>query len=780
MTQYPSDIYEVRLYDHDFTFLRFLQGWQRLEYHQRINAPWNHLIEWRVAPDQDGVLVELGNVEPDQIITIDRVNIYTDTKTRVYEGFHYTTVDQQLKDGDYLITFYGSGFTDLLTRRIIVPPEGYESRTYSGYAENIMKGYVTDCCVDPKPPETSPYDTARIMPNLTVEAFNYTGNDIDYSGRYVNLMTALETMSDEGNMTFGVVGTNDPIDGFEFQARPIWGLDRRINSSNPNKGTPMLFSTEIDNMAIPILSKNFSDEKNMVYVGGQGVGTDRNILKMIDINASLISPWARKEAFVDSRGEETLDGLIVAGRQYMEENAAKSRLTFNVAQTSGCQWTRDWNLGDIVTAKYRTYVASQLIVEVMVYVAKTGSTDLTERVEAEFKDLTKAQIDYLAEWTESYYNPSSYPDTITSYLRKGLNTLAVFGYQSGPPLSGYGVAITNDFQTLNIDGGPTWTLYSLPAGQFTVDGFSYATGEVNGWLSGDAGLYYIEDLFGARTVTQISSEACPGGIDSSFGEQGFVIASQDVINTGNHAVKVLRTTDGVTVAGPTTVGVERTTPGNPAYASAVAVSQHLSGRAYISAFIADAMGEVAGFVTTDYGATWTQTNGTNGPVFGTSILYNSLTPSLHIPYHNNANDLIAYVGDNGLIRINGATQEVITANISSIDYNPIIGHDDSHRWLIDSSPTNRNKIAYAGRHGSDPGRILVSEDAGDTWAIANVSGSTTNLTRVAFSSDDESTLYVGGIGYIGYTEDYGTTYDPKIGGEIGINFNVLGFCGGLS
>src|SRR5690554_6773328 len=100
MTNLPSDIYEVRLYDHDFNLIGLLQGWSRLEYHQRINSPWNHLIEWRFGAEDTQRIAELSVLVPDMPILIYRGNVETGVWNRVYEGFHLPTVDQQTKNGN--------------------------------------------------------------------------------------------------------------------------------------------------------------------------------------------------------------------------------------------------------------------------------------------------------------------------------------------------------------------------------------------------------------------------------------------------------------------------------------------------------------------------------------------------------------------------------------------------------------------------------------------------------------------------------------------------------
>lgn len=770
MTNLPSDIYEVRLYDHDFNLIGLLQGWSRLEYHQRINSPWNHLIEWRFGAEDTQRIAELSVLVPDMPILIYRGNVETGAWNRVYEGFHLTTVDQQTKNGDYIITLYGSGFTDLLNRRIVIPPANSENRTYSGNADYVMKSFVIDACTQPKPPEVSPYDTDRIMPNLTVLPFTGEGGTVEYSARYTNLLTILENLADEGNMRFGIVGNDHPFNGFTFVCKPIWGSDRRINSSNPNKGTPILFSPELDNMEIPILSRNYSDEKNVVYVGGRGVGTERMMLELTDVDAEALTPWSRKEAFSDSRGEGTMDGMLTAGKRYLEEYSARTSLTFNVRQTPGCQWIRDWNVGDIITAKYRDYLATEEITEVSVYVTFSDSAELIERVDVELKDLTAGMRNYLAEWTLPYYNPVPEPPSpISNLLPKGLNQLALIGYSQNTGASL--ICITNNFQTPSSEGGPTWDVYSAPGYQFAVDGFSYAEGTINGWFTRENALnpvklVYMEDIFGARTTYTLSPYEIRGGLDASFIERGFIIAGTNSTFTYPAA---LYATDGVTVK--TNWSINNYNSAAPA----LTISQHFLGRAY--AAVRTGSNHCTWFVTNDYGATWEPTNGSNGPL----ISFTSTRAShIHIPYHDNEDDGIAYwsrTNSEGYEEIwrtvNGITHTNVTPIVDGTTYYLTHGNR-ADRWQISTCPINRLRLALVVQGSSSSGTCL-STDGGDTYTYIPQGSEC-----VAISGDDENTLYIGGRGTekICYSEDFGQTVDDRTGTGLPFDLVVTGFCGG--
>lgn len=52
----PFELYTIKVYDHTGTFVLFLQKWSSLEFHQRINAPWNHQITLEFSYDDRTLL----------------------------------------------------------------------------------------------------------------------------------------------------------------------------------------------------------------------------------------------------------------------------------------------------------------------------------------------------------------------------------------------------------------------------------------------------------------------------------------------------------------------------------------------------------------------------------------------------------------------------------------------------------------------------------------------------------------------------------------------------
>ena len=372
MTYTPLELYSIYFYDHDGTTQFLVQDWSRLEYHQRINSSWNHQITLEFGSDSPRV-AQYRNIQDDWIVRIFRIDPILLTESLVYEGFNTTIVDQVRANGNIIINLYGVGYTDLLRRRLVLPPTGETHSTKSGVAETVIKEYVADCMV-------SPTDTDRIFPGVTIETSGGFGDIVEYNARYVILYSVCQTLAEDGNIDFGIVG-GDTVSEFIFKAKSIWGTDRRDD---------IIFSIENDNMVIPILSLNSSAEQNFAYVGGAREGIDRVIQLVANFTAIARSPWGRKEVFVEARQQTDTQSLISAGIDELNSRKKEQKLTFNVQQTIQSRWLQDWFLGDLITAKYYTYEFEKQITEIGVVVTAGQTAQQPEVISVELTDYEKA------------------------------------------------------------------------------------------------------------------------------------------------------------------------------------------------------------------------------------------------------------------------------------------------------------------------------------------------------------------------------------------------------
>jgi hypothetical protein len=319
---------------------------------------------------------KIRSIKKDYFVIIYRIDPISLHKDLVYEGFNYTRVDQVNKAGDVIFNLYGAGYTSLLNRRVVLPPDLLEQNVKTGPAESVAKGFVYDCCVG------SIAD--RQIQGLTLEFDAASGDTTTQSIRYINLLTVIENTCEDGHVDFGIIGTIPPGQ-FEFQVRSVWGTDHRVGNADGN--VPLVFDLLRNNMEIPIFSYNSSEEKNYIYIGGQNSGVERIIEEVSDPVAIAESPWGRKESFDDARREETVNGLVSSGNAYLKDRAVQKTLSFNVRQTAGTRWLRNWKLGDLFNAVYFEENFEKQCTEVTVTVTSGSDAEAIELVEIEMIDV---------------------------------------------------------------------------------------------------------------------------------------------------------------------------------------------------------------------------------------------------------------------------------------------------------------------------------------------------------------------------------------------------------
>ena len=147
--------------------------------------------------------------------------------------------------------------------------------------------------------------------------------------------------------------------------------------------SPVIFGLEWGNLELPRLSLDYSDEVNYIYAGGQGEGSDREIVEVSDATRIARSIWNRREGFADARNESTTAGVTAAANAALEAGKPRLRFSGNLLDTDQFVFGRDWDFGDRVTVTYRGYQLDGLVRSVRVDVNKRGEENIQARFEVE-------------------------------------------------------------------------------------------------------------------------------------------------------------------------------------------------------------------------------------------------------------------------------------------------------------------------------------------------------------------------------------------------------------
>lgn len=232
------------------------------------------------------------------------------------------------------ITVKGRDIKSIIERRVIVPPINQAYDKHSGNAESIIKHYINVSCVNP-------IDTTRKISNLTIAANKNRGLSMSWESRYKNLQSEVELISVSGEIGWFIyIDIEQQKLVFDVEV----GVDR---SANQEINSRVIFSSEFDNISNAIHTVNTINYRNIAYVGGQGEGTEREVIEVKKSNASGLK---RREIFIDARDISDSENLNDRGLAKLNkyDNAIN---TESIALNNSLIYERDWNLGDIVTVK---------------------------------------------------------------------------------------------------------------------------------------------------------------------------------------------------------------------------------------------------------------------------------------------------------------------------------------------------------------------------------------------------------------------------------------------
>lgn len=228
-------------------------------------------------------------------------------------------------------------------------------------------------------------DAGRQIPNLTIESLHdpILGDYVTRNIRNTRLLDVAQELANAGNVDFWIEYLSEwrVSHEFMFKISDQRGSDRRVGNTEGNLS--VVFSLGRGNMLYPSLTTDRLTEINRIYVGGPGKGKDRLVVIVDDEEAQSESPWNITEGFVDSRNDDTIAKLTNVGDENLITKGAFDSFDFDIADTMGCTYGREWFLGDLVTGIFDGERKDVRIVEVTVSIRK----DMGETVKVKLETI---------------------------------------------------------------------------------------------------------------------------------------------------------------------------------------------------------------------------------------------------------------------------------------------------------------------------------------------------------------------------------------------------------
>jgi hypothetical protein len=363
-------LHELYLSRPDGTRISLIDTAQRFDYTRALNDTGTFTLTLPGDFDdtflQDGYRVEFwykpegGTIFLDFLGFIHKPNYITDQEGR--ENIIVTGIDP----------------IGLLKRHHVAYDSGTSQAKKSGAADDVMKEIVDENF------STSATDTDRRISTeyLTVAGIFSLGPTVSKSFARRNVLTVLrEIGADAFENGTPVYFDLVRISQNELQFQTF--INQRGRDQRFASGSGLVFSTERGNLRVPDYSLDFSDEVNAIYVGGQGQGTDRQVVQREDTTRTGRNIWARREKFIDQRNTNATASLNSEGDSALRAGIPRKRFSGELVSTDETQYGRDWNFGDRVSAEAYGQIFDGIIRAINVSRDGKGYVAITARLEVE-------------------------------------------------------------------------------------------------------------------------------------------------------------------------------------------------------------------------------------------------------------------------------------------------------------------------------------------------------------------------------------------------------------
>lgn len=345
--------YKLRVYDTSYTLQYEVTNFTTLAYVKRLNAVG--MATFSMVDDalvlaqtiQDKWPIEVWRRSPEQGIDW-YVDYHGLIRDKVIEDFNPPTLTLMVPSLETMlgwrIVAYPANTTDR-SRFLATPVEeimgrlveynlGNSATTLNGRLANGNHGFTVN-------------DEA---------GWGSLGPSVDWYCAYDDLLDTLQELALVGDVDFEV----RPAGVFD------WTFNTHPGQLGQDRTSDIIFSVHFGNMANPRYERGFMVERTQAIVAGKGEGSERMVVIRQGTNYDATENVI--ETYVDARTTDTVEGLEAKGDARLAELQREEIFDFNVLQTEGVQYGRDYFMGDLVTAHnpYSDTYETRKVVEVAV------------------------------------------------------------------------------------------------------------------------------------------------------------------------------------------------------------------------------------------------------------------------------------------------------------------------------------------------------------------------------------------------------------------------------
>lgn len=353
----------------DFTYKAAIRGYESAI----VTRVWNGIGSLQITINSGIPNADL--IAEDDIIWFD--NDYH--KAHIVE-----TIDESLEGSQVLYRIKANHINTLLRDFITVPPSGSAYHAVTGTREAVVRAWVDSNVINPT-------DSSRAQYPIVLGTLQGLGSSITEQTRYKPLDEEVSRILLPQDLGWSL-DLDIPNNQFVFNVAQ--GMDRTAGQSVNNR---ILFGLKFGNLARYRKVKDSAAAKTVAYVGGQGEGDLRTIVK-VDSSGS----GRKKETFVDARDTDVSAELTERGTQVLTEAASINSYEFEVLNRQFTYET-DYDLGDFVTIVIDKDSSQDMQIKRITEVYEKGNI----KVIPEFGKLERTMSDVITGLRKQLYQSST-------------------------------------------------------------------------------------------------------------------------------------------------------------------------------------------------------------------------------------------------------------------------------------------------------------------------------------------------------------------------------------
>ena len=356
--------YEIRITDPYGTTIKILERFTSLDYSRKVN----HIGELSLTtedPDDKDVFL------PENRIEVWRNNGTTARMDLDAVWFIHTVIPTYYASGAVMYEVQASDQIGILDRRVIPYNEGNPTTEKQAEADDVIKDIMREnfgASAEDSDRDLSDYITVQADQTLGPQVTIFCAKDNVYD----TLKEIADTSYESGTFLAFDLVYNPDAGTFEFRT---YINQRGVDRSVVYSAESLIVGIEKGSLANIAFTDSRKDEKNYIYAGAKDLVGIVPIQTASDADSIAISPYHRRELFLNASSSDDADELQDEANRSLEENRYRERFEATLAQEFAIENYGDgFDIGDKVSVSFDGKIYTAFVDAIGVHVDTNGES----------------------------------------------------------------------------------------------------------------------------------------------------------------------------------------------------------------------------------------------------------------------------------------------------------------------------------------------------------------------------------------------------------------------